>query len=397
MPYRDVRIEYPPGALPAILIPSLVSHSSRSYARAFAAGMLLCGIATILLAAVALAQLGAGPGRTAAALALPALSPVLLGPLLLTRFDLFPAALTVGALAAVLAGRERLGAGVLGVGVAVKLWPGLLLPLLVAWCWRRYGRREASVALALCAGAAAAVFLLPSLVAPAEVAESLWRQLSRPLQIESLGASVLLSLHHAAGLPLGWASSHGSQNLTGTVAVVAAAVTSVAQVTVIGWLWARFARGPAEAERLVRYGAATVVAFVALGKVLSPQFLIWLIPLVPLVAGAAVSPAAALAAACLLTRGWFPGDYWELVREFDLTSSWLLAARDLTLLALLAVVAWPGSGASTARGPQPLDRARTPRRRVAGDDGAFEADAALGDLEPNGHSRCACGGWRGRP
>ncbi len=362
VPYRDVRIEYPPGALPAIVIPALVSHSSRSYARAFAAGMLLCGIATILLAAVALAQLGAGPGRTAAALALPALSPVLLGPLLLTRFDLFPAALAVGALAAVLAGRERLGAGVLGVGIAVKLWPGLLLPLLVAWCWRRYGRREASVALALCVGAAAAVFLLPSLVAPAEVAESLWRQLSRPLQIESLGASVLLSLHHAAGLPLGWASSHGSQNLTGTVAVVAAAVTSVAQVAVIGWLWARFARGPAEAERLVRYGAATVVAFVALGKVLSPQFLIWLIPLVPLVAGRrGLAGGLLVAAACLLTRGWFPGDYWELVREFDVTSSWLLAARDLTLLALLAVLAWPGSGASTARGPATArSRSRAP-------------------------------------
>ena len=70
---------------------------------------------------------------------LPALSPVLLGPLLLTRFDLLPAALAVGALAAVLAGRDRLGSGALGLGsrgeaVARAFAPALRR--LVATSWR---------------------------------------------------------------------------------------------------------------------------------------------------------------------------------------------------------------------------------------------------------------------
>ena len=352
LPYRDVRLEYPPGALAAFVPPSLATDGEVGYARAFAVLMCASGVAAIVFAALALARLGAGPARTAAALAVPAASPLLLGPLLLTRFDLLPAALTVAALAALLTGRDRLGAGVLGAAVAVKLYPLVLVPLLVVWAWRRRGRREALLGLSLCAGVVAAVYLPFVLIAPDGVGSSIWRQLSRPLQIESAGAAVLLALHHLTGMGLDWESSHGSQNLTGAGAAVAAALTGVAQLAVLAWLWWRFGRGPVTGERLVRHAAAALVAFVALGKVLSPQFLVWLLPVVPLVAPpAGVAAAALLAAACLLTRGWFPGRYWELVREFDERASWLLLGRDLALAALLALLLLPfrGRGGAPAR------------------------------------------------
>jgi hypothetical protein len=354
VPYRDVRLEYPPGALAAFVPPSLVTSGEVAYARAFAVLMCLCGVAAIALAALALGGLGASAARTAAALAVPAAAPLLLGPLLLTRFDLLPAALTTGALAALVRGRDRLGAATLGAAVAVKLYPAVLVPLLAAWVWRRRGRREALVALALCAGVAAAVFLPFFLLSPDGVGSSVWRQLGRPLQIESAGAAALLALHHLAGMPLGWSSGHGSQNLTGAVAAAAAVATALAQAAVLVWLWARVARRPVDAERLVRFGAAALVAFVALGKVLSPQFLVWLLPVVPLVAPpAGIAAASLLAAACLLTRGWFPDRYWELVRAFDGVASALVAARDLVLLALLALLAWPfrEKGGGPARSP----------------------------------------------
>jgi hypothetical protein len=103
------------------------------------------------------------------------------------------------------------------------------------------------------------------------------------------------------------------------------------------WVW--YVRGPADRDRLVRAGAAAVCAFIAFGKVLSPQFLIWLLPLVPLVRGRrGLLASGVLAGALVLTQLWFPYRYWELALEFDPAASWLVLARDLTLVALLVVL-----------------------------------------------------------
>jgi hypothetical protein len=76
--------------------------------------------------------------------------------------------------------------------------------------------------------------------------------------------------------------------------------------------------------------------------VLSPQYLIWLIPLVPLVRGRRGLAAAALfVAALVLTQLWFPRHYLDLAYGFDARASWLVLARDLVLVALLLVLVWP--------------------------------------------------------
>ena len=339
VPYADFRVEYPPGALPAFLAPSLLSDSEAEFRSTFEGLMSACGVAAILLAALVLSLVGAGPVRTAGALGLMAVSPLLLGSVVLTRFDLWPAVLTLGALAALVAGRARIGALVLGVAIAAKLYPLVLVPLLGAWLWRRHGRREALLGVGLALAVPVALYLPFLLLDPGSVLSSVGRQLSRPLQLESLGAAVLVALHHLAGVPLDWASSHGSQNVTGVAAVVAAVLLSLAQVGALGWIWWRFWRGPAEPERLLRYAAAAAVAFVALGKVLSPQFLIWLVALVPLVAGRRGLAASALLALSLaLTQAWFPRRYWDYVFTFDGLASAAVLARDLALLTLLAVL-----------------------------------------------------------
>ena len=276
------------------------------------------GVATVLLAAVTLRGLGATRERTVGALALIAAFPLLLGSVVLTRFDLYPAALVAAALAALVHRRDRLGLGLLGAAVAVKLYPAVLVPVALAYVWRRRGRREALICLGICAGVVVLAFLPFLVVAPDGVAHSIGRQLSRPLQIESLGSALYLAAHHLFGLDVEMRSGHGSQNLHATGTAVTAVLLSLAQIAVLAWIWLR---RPAGAEELVRWSAAALVAFVALGKVLSPQFLIWLVPVVPLVAGRrGLRASVLLALALVLTQLWFPSRYWELARELDPTA-----------------------------------------------------------------------------
>jgi hypothetical protein len=85
-----------------------------------------------------------------------------------------------------------------------------------------------------------------------------------------------------------------------------------------------------------------VCAFVALGKVLSPQFLIWLIPLVPLVRGRrGLVATGLLTAALVLTQVWFPQRYFDYALHGRLAG--VVVLRDLVLVALLGVLALPAS------------------------------------------------------
>jgi hypothetical protein len=343
VPYRDFRLEYPPGALPVFVLPSLDHEGDRSaYDRWFDRLMSLCGAVAIAGVALVLRALGAGPARTAGALGLVAISPLLVGSVMLSRFDLWPASLAVLALAALLHERLALAALALGAAIAAKLWPLVLVPLVVAHVWRTRGFLTAAVWAAGLVLVDAAVFLPFTVLSPAGVQASFHAQIARPLQLESLGGAVLIALHHLAGTSLHVVTTYGSQNLEGTGAHAAEVATTVAGVLALAAVWALYARRPADGERLVVHAAAAVAAALAFGKVFSPQFLIWLVPLVPLVRGRrGIAAGALLAAALVLTQLWFPQHYWPLANGFAQRESWLLLARDLAVVALAALLAWP--------------------------------------------------------
>ena len=344
VPYRDFAVEYPPGALPVFALPGLADPGSDqnvtpAFRKAFESLMWVCGAIALIAMAVALRAQRAPPLRLWGALTFAALAPLALGSVVLSRFDLWPAALVAVAVAAVACGWSRLGSVVLGLAIAVKLYPAVLVPLVVAWAWRERGRRAGVVSLALVAGVVALVFLPFVVLSPGGVWESVSGQLRRPLQLESLGSAVLLTGHQVFGAGVTVASSHGSQNLAGDGPDALAVASTAVQLAFLVCVWTAHARGRLS---FVQAAAAAVVGFVAFGKVLSPQFMIWLIALVPLVRGRrGLTAMALLAAALVLTQLWFPFRYWDLANHLEATASWLVLARDLVLAALAVTLALP--------------------------------------------------------
>jgi Glycosyltransferase family 87 len=341
VPYRDFALEYPPGALPVFALPGL-AHPGHGqdvkpgFRRTFETIMWACGALALCAMVLVLRRVG---GAMFAPVIFAAAAPLALGSVILSRFDLWPTVLTVAALAALVGGRLRLGHALLGLGAAAKFYPAVLVPLAAAYAWRRRGRREALIGLALSVSVFVLVFLPFVILAPGGVWHSVSVQLSRPLQVESLGSAFLLAGHQLFGLGVTGETSHGSQNLAGTAADAIGAVSVAVQACALAWIWFTFARGRADARALVTASAAALCVFVAFGKVLSPQFLIWLIPVVPLVRGRrGVWASALLLAALVLTQVWFPFRYFRLALHFEAGLSWVLLARDLVLVALAVLL-----------------------------------------------------------
>ena len=137
LPYRDFAVEYPPGALPAFALPGLAEpgtaqHVTSGFRETFEALMWICGAVALLAMAAALRAQRAPPQRLWGALAFAALAPLALGSVVLSRFDLWPAALVAVAVASLAFGRWRVGSVVLALAIAVKLYPAVLVPVAVA-------------------------------------------------------------------------------------------------------------------------------------------------------------------------------------------------------------------------------------------------------------------------
>jgi tetrahydromethanopterin S-methyltransferase subunit E len=92
-----------------------------------------------------------------------------------------------------------------------------------------------------------------------------------------------------------------------------------------------------EPRQLVLAALAACTAFALLGKVLSPQFLIWVVPLGALAfAWRMHALAAAVALAALLTQIEFPAHYFDVVAR-ETPAIALVAARNLALFAVLVL------------------------------------------------------------
>ncbi len=346
LPYRDFALEYPPLAAGLFWVAGVLPGA---YGPAFSFLMLIALVLTVVPVTLTARALGLGLSRQVAAGLITACLPVLLGGLVETRFDLVLAALIAWMLWAVVTDRMTTAWVLLALAVLVKLVPLAFIPVLAIVHMRRHGRSDTWRG-ALTGGALVVVVALPlALIAPSGLWDSIAYHLDRPLQLEATGAAYLMGMRLLAGTPLTVDSSFGSQGLQGgvpdlmaliSVIVLVALVVAIA-LTVLRILPA--GRGLDDPAIFVAGIAATGIALLVAGKVLSPQFLVWIVPAAVLVRGRfGWASAIVTAVALLLTHAYFPGAYWGLValRPSEMA---LLIVRDAVLIALLALV-WPRRG-----------------------------------------------------
>jgi Glycosyltransferase family 87 len=362
LPYRDFALEYPPGAAVLFALPATrvlaggptkgaswtpLNDAGRRYYRGFESLVVLLMAGIVALTALTLRAIARPNGTVLLALAVVASAPLLLGEILLERYDVLPAAFTAGAVAAAVRNRLRVGSVLLGLGAAAKIYPLLLVPVFAIVACRQRGFREAMVVAG--AGVAALVAVLAPFLAlsPSGTLRSLRVQFTGGLQIESLASSVLVILSHVDKVADYTTQGAGGGliriDLAGPGVGVAIFVTGVLLAAALCLAWVNLARSMGDArEDLLRYAAGTVSVLLVLGTVLSPQYMVWLIPLVPLVHGARGTAAILLfVVAAALTNVWIPDRYFEYQEDLSGGPAALLLARNLSLLALALVLLLP--------------------------------------------------------
>ncbi len=357
LPYRDFFIEYPPGSLPAFVPPALFSQGTSGYATLFASEMSLVLIVSLVLVALTARNLGGKWAWFAPALSFAA-GVVLLYPVALGRYD--PVVTLSLALAAFLAssgGRSRLLAAYasLGFGSAAKLVPALAtLPLALLGGALRVRKALSGFAVFF---ATLGLFLVPAyLLGGGRFLESFSYHADRGLQLESLAAAGLLRL--------GWVDEvvfrFGAWEVEGlgaeTLSALSMPVTAALLAVTAAVMYRDHRQHGFEAGRFARYAAALILAFMLGSKVLSPQYLLWLLPLVPLAAGGlwGVGVSGVLLSACWTTTQVFPHNYDALV-GLQPAAIDLLVVRNLLLVLLWGLLlvlprtsspgAGPGDGA----------------------------------------------------
>jgi uncharacterized membrane protein len=196
-----------------------------------------------------------------------ALSPVLLV-YAFNNWDLLAVALTTLGMWAWARRHPALAGVLLGLGIAAKLYPVLVIGVLFLLCVRA-GQLRAWLTTAVAAGLAWVVVDLPiAVLAPENWARFFTLSDTRPANPESIWA---IALHYWPNIldgPL-------AQDETPSVLNAVVAVALVLSAAGVGWLALAAPLRP----RLPQLAFLLVAAFLLLNKVYSPQYALWLVPL----------------------------------------------------------------------------------------------------------------------
>ncbi len=375
VPYVDPHffVEYPPLGTAFFVLPALLHPTSlRVYDWLFAAEVLAVDLATLpLIARLARRQRISATGAiTAYGLLVP-----FLGSLVSQRYDLVPATLTLGAILALLDRRSVVAWVLLLAATLMKLYPAALVPLFLLYDWRpwlaaarhhldwqdaRRRSRGVAVYMAGLVGSTVAWYLL----APASLERFARWETRRGIEIESLFGSVA-ELGRLGGLAVSRNVAYGSYDVASALTPALKLLSTALTLGLLAAVYLSYARRmpspPAHADwaggegimgdesdyrALVTHATLAVLAVLLGSKLLSIQFLLWLLPLVAVQAYRPRRVAALAFVVVLLSQWVYPANWLPLWR-FEVEPILVLALRNLLLVGLFALL-WRHRGAALA-------------------------------------------------
>ncbi|MGB3634801.1 MAG: glycosyltransferase 87 family protein [Rubrobacteraceae bacterium] len=344
LPYRDFFIEYPPGGIPAFIPPALFSSDLGGFGTIFGAEMSLVLVATLVLVALSARKLRGDWAWVVPALTV-TVGALLLQPVAVVRFDpVVSLTLALAVFSAALGGRYRILAyASLGFGAAAKLVPALAtIPLAMlkereeTFSRRLWKTASGFLAFFLALG----LFFVPAyLLGGEKFRESFTYHADRGLQLESLGSAILLRLGWVQDIVFQYGAWEVEGRGAGLLSALSLPISAVLLLVTAFVMYRDQRMQRLVAAKFPRYAAAFILAFMIGSKVLSPQYMLWLLPLLPLAAGGlwGLGVSGMFLVACWTTTQIFPAFYGELM-DLEPDAINLLLLRDLLLVMLWVVM-----------------------------------------------------------
>ncbi len=381
IPYRDFPLEYPPLALVPFLFPRLLSVG-QPIAVADYYGLFLClNVVLSLLTALCVAAICSTVGQVAnlpglqgqvgnlphgggrrgpvAAVAIYGLLAVVSAPVLGWRYDAFPALLTALGLLAVVRQRPALAGLCLGLGTVAKIYPMVLLGFFGAY-YLAAGERRALLRMVCASVAVAALVMLPfRLAAPDQWLSFLAYHRERGFEIGSSVAGALMLAGDLGLTPVTTVHNYGARHVVSPLASALLPWTAPALVLAVGGVLLlyleRFGKerdsaGTVSLQSLASGTVVVLLVFIIVNKVFSPQYIVWLIPFVPLLTGRGIAVFLAIAA---LTIYVYPFHFEHLVYG-QLVPALALNCRNLLVVGLILLLWFSRrreAGAASLAGP----------------------------------------------
>ena len=293
MPYQKFNLEYPPVALIFFILPSLIVNFFRAdlpqgFLILFELQYFFLTLFFLIIMWKWLQKLQLTP-KFNRQMWIVTISTLILSCYIFGRFDIGPTLLVTLSFYLIFSNRPTLGGAVLGLGTIAKLYPALFLPLLIMYYWRNKQAKQFTLRLCIGFGIACVVTTLPFIIfGLSGLLSFLQFHSERGLEIESLYSSLIWVSSKLFGLPeISTNIDHGALNLVSTWSLGLAHVSTYIVVggVLVFYAYSWWASGSRRRKKLdfewlLQAAFIITVWFIISNKVLSPQYMIWLLPFV---------------------------------------------------------------------------------------------------------------------